>query len=353
MSNLSKCLESKLQLETVKEAFNEVTSNHKVIIRVNEKIPDYWNVKLENGDVLVEHKKSMANMSSLEYFDLERVIPTPGLSLVTKLNLEKNKPKLDETLEELAQITGNGDWAFEVDFDAIVKQLDKGYGERVGDLYYSSALPYLVSNIKRRLAESETIKEAFGEVTTERKIIFEINDKQNPYWQITFKNGAILVTHKKSMANMSELEYYDFTEILPVPGTYSLVAKLNMEKNRPHLEENLARISKATGQEYTFDDSSLEAVYNTLSKDYQSRVGDLFYDQILRNLAANFERSLKDEMVLEAFNEVATAHQISIVQKKPTPNYWDISFKNGVVVLTFQDIVNVSTIEYFNIEPLL
>lgn len=102
-------------------------------------------MKFENGDLVVEHKKQIANISNLEYYDLEKIIPSPGLSLITKLNLEKNKEKLEEHLQELAEAVGNGEWALEVDFLSIVPQLDSNTQERVGDIYYQNVLHNLVS----------------------------------------------------------------------------------------------------------------------------------------------------------------------------------------------------------------
>jgi len=324
----------------------------KLFFKVNDKAPDYWQIKFQDGDLVVEHKKTIANLSSLEYFNLEAVIPSPGLSLVTKLNLEKNREKLEEHLQAIANIVGTGEWAFEADFLSLVPQLQQNSVERLGDIYYDQAMGYLVENFKKKL-QQETTKEAFQEATSERKITFLINDKQNDYWEIAFKNGAVVVTHKKVIANLSSLEYFDIEKVLPVPGTFSLIAKLNMEQNREKLQENLERITKATGQEYTFDDASLEAVYSKLNDNNKERIGSLIYDQVLGYLASNFERSLKDEMVLEAFNEIATSHMITVEHKNPTPNYWAISFKNGNIVLTFQDMANLSAVEWFNIEPLL
>jgi len=351
MGALASCLEKKLQSETVKEAFNEAASAHKIIFRVNDKSPNYWNIKFENGNVVVDHKKSIANISNLEYYDLEKVIPTPGLSLVVKLDIEKYKEKLDEKLAELSQITGN-DWAVEIDFDAIVPQLDEYARNSIGNIYYGQAFPALVSCIKTKL-ESESVKEAFNEATSERKVIFKVNDKQPSYWNIAFQNGSLVVSHKKSIANISNLEYYNLEEIIPVPGTFPLVAKLNIEKNRPVLDEHLQKISEATGQEYTFDDACLEALYPKLEDHSKARIGDVILKESMGYLAANLTKALKDEMVLEAFNEIATAHQITYKHQNPTPNYWAISFKDGVVVVSFQACANLSNLEYLNIESLL
>jgi len=259
---------------------------------------------------------------------------------------------LDEALEEIAKATGTGDWSVEVDFEANLKQLDKYSQDHIGEIYYEQAIPNLAKNIKRNL-ESETIKEAFNEATSERKISIVVNDKQNGYWELTFKNGGLILSHKKSIANLSTIEYLELAKLIPVPGTLSLVAKLDIEKNREKLEEALQKIKEATGEDYSFDEASLEAIYPKLDKYNQERIGSTFYGDVLGNLAKNFERALKDDMVKEAFNEIATAHQVTVRCNPKLKGYWDIAFENGVVVVTFREIANISTIEYFNIEPLL
>jgi hypothetical protein len=354
LDSLAKCVENKLKIETTKEAFNEATPNHKVIFRVNDKQRDYWDVKFENGNLVTEHKKSIANINQLEYFALEDIIPTPGLPLVVKLNIEEYKPKEAESLERIAEATGAGDWVFEVDFDAIVPQLDPNTGKTIGRLYYQDCLPLLANNIKSKLSKSETLKEAFNEATSERKIVFRVVDKQAKYWDIVFQNGSLVVSHKKQIANVNDLEYFPLQDIIPVPGVLSLVAKLNVEESRPKLEEHLQVISTATGQEYTFDDSCLETFYPKLAANYQARIGSLFLDEVMHCLANNLQKSLKDEMVLEAFNEMTSAHQITFRAVDKLANYWDISLKDGLVILSFNpNISNVANIEYFNIERLL
>jgi len=352
LGSIAKCIEGQMKSETVKEAFNEATSAHKIVFRVNDKNPDYWKIKFENGEVIVEHKKSIANISNLEYYALEKIIPVPGLRLVVKLDLEKYRPTLDENLEIISQATGSGDWTFEADFDAICTQLDQYNQDNIGQLYYQNVMGSLAKCIKNKL-ESETVKEAFNEATSEKKVIIKVNDKQAKYWIIAFQNGALVVSHKKSIANISELEYYNLEEIIPVPGAFSLVAKLSIETSRPKLEEHMQAISTATGQEYTFDDACLETIYPKLNDYNKARIGPLMLDDVMSKLAANLTKSLKDEMVLEAFNEVATAHQVTFRHQNPTKNYWDISLKDGAIIVSFQDIANISNLEYFNIEPLL
>jgi len=151
---------------------------------------------------------------------------------------------------------------------------------------------------------------------------------------------------------LSELEYFPLETIIPVPGVFSLVAKLSVEANKPKLEEHLQAISKATGQEYTFDEGCIEKFYPKLDENEKTRVGSLFLDDAMSYLAKNLEKALKDEMVLEAWNEAASAHQVTI-QQAPIKNYWEISLKDGNIVLTFSKVANISSIEYFNIEPLL
>lgn len=96
--------------ELLKEAFIEATTSKRIEILCNDKLKDYWDIQFKDGGIIISHKKQIANISNLEYFDLAPIIPSPGIPLVAKVNLnnEKNQTKLQENLEKINTATGQG-----------------------------------------------------------------------------------------------------------------------------------------------------------------------------------------------------------------------------------------------------
>jgi len=270
------------------------------------------------------------------------------------MNIEKYAERQRELLESISNISGAGEWVLEVDWLANATKLPKHDAERIGDTYIDQVLSNIESLFKNKLEGNETMKEAFNEATPNRTISIVINDKQNSYFALAIKDGGLQVSHKLSIANIHEISYYDLASITPIPGIISLVAKLNLEEKRPKLEEYVERIKTATGEEFTFDESSLQPFYEKLEENYRKRIGDLVYNEILPNVTELIERNMKDEMVKEAFLEVVTNRQI-ILQINPKQKvYWDVKFENGNFVLSSNgSICNVHEISYFNIEKLL
>jgi len=302
----------------------------------------------------------LQNVHEIEYAELEKIIPSPGLSLVIRLNLEKYRPHLDEQLEKIGEITGETGWQLEVDLEKTLPLLDQNTQNTIGEIYYKYVIDRLVSNLQNRL-KSEMSREAFNEATTQRKIIIRVNDKIPMNWKWIFENGAVVLEHKKNLCNHHEVEYVDFNEIMPVPGVLSLLARLNIANFKEKYDEVLESIKESTGEEYTFDDACLEAVYPKLSAGHQREIGALIARDVLGRLSENLKKNLKDDMVKEAFNEVATAHQITLkcednpksAQAKANQN-WKMSFENGFIVLTFLPAFhNMHEIEYIELEKLL
>jgi len=163
----------------VKESFNEVTSNNKIVIRINDKCPSYWGFVFLNGDFIVEHKKSVTNIHATAGIDLSEVIPTTGLPLQVRMNLSAKRPDLDSSLESIAQTTGTADWSFEADFEAIIPKFG-GRVHELGEYYYTQVMGNVAEMLKKKLT-NEMIKEAFNEATSERKIVLE-PDQKNCGW---------------------------------------------------------------------------------------------------------------------------------------------------------------------------
>jgi len=321
----------------------------------DKKVNAYWTVKFEDGALAVTHKKNICNVYELGSYNLEDIIPSPGLPLVTRLDIDKHRENLEENLEQIRTITGESDWTVEIDFEKALQACPDQL-KTIGCTYYKEVLGYLVSNLKKTLAKEAT-KEAFLEATNQRKIEIRVstNPKENKYWTIIFENGALVLVHKKNICNIYEVGSFDLVAIMPVPGILSLVARLNIQDSQEKLAEHLEAIKEATGEDYTVDDASIETVYKALANENdKSNIGRTFYDEALAYLARNLKKSLADDMVKEAFNEVATAHQITFRPDAKAPNYWNIKFENGVVVLIFKpNLSNLYEIGSIDIEKLL
>ncbi len=169
-------------------------------ITINDKQKDFWDINFKNGAVVLSHKKSIANVSTVEYhtknsfffhiikvfffsnmryFDLAPKIPSPGIPLVTKINLRKNEEKRDDALAKISTASGVSmyffffifffifflyfsyfstyflivlyiffilmmvkidDWALVVDFVTTLPQLEKNSQDRIGDIYYGEVI---------------------------------------------------------------------------------------------------------------------------------------------------------------------------------------------------------------------
>jgi len=259
---------------------------------------------------------------------------------------------LKESLERINTAVGK-EFEFECDWSSIVPQLDANNKDRIGELYQKDVMKALADNIER-FCKDETSKEAFYEATTANKIIIRINDKAAGYWIIKFDNGSVVVEHKKSIANLYEIGNFRLDQVMPVPGVLSLPARLNIQQNQEALQEHLETITTAAGEEYSFDDSCLETLYKAVDAGVKDRIGETFLREAMKHLADNLKKALVDDMVKEAFNEVATAHQITFRPDPKSSSYWAIKFENGVVVVIFKpSIANMYELGNFNIEKLL
>jgi len=263
---------------------------------------------------------------------------------------------LQENLEEIKNITGESDWDVEVDFEKAIKASPDQL-KQIGTTIYDEALTQLVRNLKKTL-EKEIVKEAFNEAATQKKIVFKVvdNPKENRYWFIQFENGALVVNYRKNIANMYEIGNFDIPSVLPVPGVLNLVAKLNIQSNQEALQGHLETIKNASGEEYSIDETCYEVIYKVLPNERdKNQMGSTFLNDAMQHLANNLKKSLADDMVKEAFNEIATAHQITFrpLDAKAS-GYWNISFENGLVVVGFKtNLANLYELGNFNIEKIL
>jgi len=352
MEYLARNLKRACLVDTSKEAINECTSNNKIVIRPNAKLKDNWTVQFANGDILIEHKPAISNVSSLEYIDLVQLIPTEGLPLSVRLSIENNNKRKEEELEVIGTATGVEEWIVEIDFDAIVPKLSKSDQDRIGNLYFDDALCYFARNVKRTM-QNETVKEAFNEAVNEHKIVIQLNDKQKDNWAIVIKDGSVYISHKIAITNISSLEYIDLTALIPSPGL-PIPVRVNIENNKKGLDENLQIINEATGVDDWVMEVDFDTIVPQLEKSDALRIGNIYYDDALCYIARNIKRNCQNETTKEALLEGVQDHKIiaRLNPKLKTP--WNVKIENNAIVLEHtKAISNISSLEYVDLPALI
>jgi len=198
--------------ETVKEAFTEATPERKIAIRVNDKIADYWVFKFENGTLLLEHKKQIANIYQIANQNLPQALPVPGvLTLLARLNIQEKREKLEEAMEKIKNATGE-EYTFD---DSCVEDVYKklpNIGANIGQLLYEDVMTGVASLIEKNMKD-EMVKEAFNEVSSSHQIIVRIDPKQSNYWEIKLENGNFIVSGK-AYANTYEISNFNLEKLL-------------------------------------------------------------------------------------------------------------------------------------------
>jgi len=215
-----------------------------------------------------------------------------ALPLIIRKGIRDNEVFLKENLEKINKAVGK-EFEFEADWATVVPLLDPQNKDKIGELYQKDVMSHLAQNIIQ-ICKNETTKEAFVEATSASKIIVKPNEKIPGYWSLRFENGALVVEHKKQIANLYEISNFNIVAVLPVPGVLSLPARLNIQHYQEHLQQHLETITKAAGEDYSFDDSCLETVYKALEGGYKEKVGELILNDALSQLANNIRKRLED-----------------------------------------------------------
>eukprot|EP01133_Synstelium_polycarpum_P006582 gene6582-7639_t len=274
------------------------------------------------------------------------------LSLTARKSLRDNEESLKENTEKLKEILGI-DWTFEFDFETILTKCTDDYVQRSpGEIFYKNVAEGVVCCVKDA-CKSEICKEALIEANSENKVIVRVNeDKKNTdYWKYIFENNTLVLLFRSPMSNIGDCSYFKLANIIPSPGVFSLVARLNLKENEEKFTEAFERINNVTKESWSYDESSLEEIYPKL--DYnKERIGDCFAD-ILSNIADNICKRCQDDMTLEAFNEATPNHKIIFRHNAKQSDYWLWAFVAGDLVVSFRSISNTSDNSYFNFEKLL
>eukprot|EP01132_Coremiostelium_polycephalum_P005671 gene5671-7057_t len=272
------------------------------------------------------------------------------LSLVQRKSLRDHEPALKEALESIKNSTGE-EYQVEIDLEGIVSKFtDKWCAEDPGSFFYKNAITNFAYCVEQECKKDLT-KEAFVEATPSRKITFRINeDKKNTdWWKIVIENGVVVLLFRIQPSNLGDISYLPLYKSIPVPGVYSLETRLNMKEYQEKWDEALESIKSATGETYTLDEASLEAVYPKVDENSKVYFGRFFGD-ILTNLAYCITEKCKDDMIKEAFVESTPKKTIKFAFDAKQSDYWVFKFTDGELVLSFKAIVNVSDISYYAFE---
>jgi len=76
MKQLTDNLQKALADEMVKEAFNETCTGKQIILRPNTdpKANKYWDIKIENGNLVVIFKPSVGNLYEIGNFKIDTLL---------------------------------------------------------------------------------------------------------------------------------------------------------------------------------------------------------------------------------------------------------------------------------------
>ncbi|GAM27059.1 hypothetical protein SAMD00019534_102340 [Acytostelium subglobosum LB1] len=277
------------------------------------------------------------------------------LPLTIRKSLRDNEEHLTQAVENLKATTGQ-DWTFEFDFETIYEKLAKDCDyprNNAGDFFYKTIALNVADCIKSTCAKDEIAKEALIEANSNNKVIVRVNEEKKnvPYWKYIFENNSLVLLFNPSVANTSDISYFDLAAIIPSPGVMSLKARMDIRENTEAINEELEKIKAVTKRDWTYDEASLEQCYATFG-DYQERIGSILKD-IITNVSYNICNRCKDEMILEAFDEVTQNSKIVLRVVPKQSEYWVWSFESGNVVVSFKSICNVGDISYLDFEKLL
>jgi len=258
------------------------------------------------------------------------------LSLPTRKNLRDNEEKKKGHLERIEQATGKTGVEFTIKNDvAVAEQLaTSGYTDRIGEIFYDAYLNQLADAIIKLCSDPDN-KAALGGSWTSNKIYFETDEKAEGYQQTSFVNGDLRMACKSSniWTNLSNLGN-DIEGRLTSPfggEVLPLKSAANLRQNVEKMTEHLGTIATATGKsglEFAFTD--IKAVDEQLKKNgYESRLGEVFYDNYLQYLAESLTKLCADDAAKTSLNQKWTSNKIFFETDLKAPTYQNVNFPGG------------------------
>lgn len=118
----------------------------------------------------------------------------------------------------------------------------------------------------------------------------------------------------------------------------SLPTRKNLRDNEDKKKEHLARIEAATGKsglEFTIKDD-IKVAEQLATNGYADRIGEVFYDAYLAQLAEAIEKNTKDSAAKDALNGTWTTNKINFELDAKAEGYQQIKFPNGELTMSCQ-----------------
>lgn len=258
------------------------------------------------------------------------------LTLPTRKNLRDNEEKKKEHLAKIEAVTGKSGVEFTIKDDIkVADQLaTNGYADRMGEILYDSYLNQLTEALSK-LCASGPAKDALNNSWTTNKINFELDEKAEGYQQTTFVNGELRIACKSSniWCNLSYLGN-DIEGRLSSGHsgeTLSLKSAANLRDNEAKRDEHLGRIATATGKsavEFAFANiKQLDA--DCATRGYENRIGEVFYDSYLNQLADSLTKLCENEDAKGALNRKWTSSKIIFEEDAKASGYQVVNFPGG------------------------
>ncbi|KAJ3295642.1 hypothetical protein HK104_002447 [Borealophlyctis nickersoniae] len=111
-----------------------------------------------------------------------------------------------------------------------------------------------------------------------------------------------------------------------------LLTRKSIKEYEPKLQECLDKLGQAIGGTWTFD-ADFPALYEAVSADYKSRLGEIVYGSYMVAFTENVVKLAEDEMTKEAIEEAAPnkkiVFQLGPVADDATERNHDIHFNDG------------------------
>jgi len=290
------------------------------------------------------------------------------LPMPVRKNIKDSEPARDKHLAEIVKIVGYP-LAFVPNFEANYEKFEGGRKEKIGEIYHDELLGEIVNLLRSNLSDP-LIKEAFNATVTKKEIRFTIGKIEKPtqstYNDVYFEDGALVLKHNPEPMCVPDIGQFKFAKVRGLNqgaggGKLPVAARQSLQKNDAKKVASIDRISKATGVKWTFDEASLEPVWEEYERNaewgkYKDSWGAWFYEG-LEYLAQNIETIVKDDMVKDGLNETFPKHEIAFKIVRPLDKYWVPAAQDGKLILQFKDLACFSDLAQhdggFNIVKIL
>jgi len=306
-------------------------------LEINDKIkPSYFDTEVRDGGVVIVYKPGSFGTNAQDltksppienHLDVDQKIP-----LLIRIQIrDKFEAKRQEHLDKLNAATG-GKWTAAFDFEDVYTKLTQ-YQDRIPN-YTESILNNLVSNLVTKLKD-DMFKQSFVASIPKQSISLAIDKNIKSYFDISLKDGAMVVTYKPDNYGTNAGDLAKNIEPILDPGhKLPLLTRLGIrDKFDAKKQEHLAKLDAATGGKWTVD-PKWEEVYAALST-YHDRLPG-YAESVFSSLVNNLVTQMKDSMIKEAFVDATPKQTIWFAIDKNVKSYFDVALKDGGLVVTYK-----------------